>query len=127
MVETLGYLNNIVLDGVPFPHGFYAAFAKLPWLLAYVLLRTLWPTLCRWVRDDLERQDANQHHIIADDPVCYRPLYLYNIAVSQVPPYDFTCDHDYYDYYYDNDDSQLYDDFTSYDQTNNASLPETET
>jgi len=23
--------------------------------------------------------------------------------VSQVPAYDFTCDHDYYEYYYDTD------------------------
>ena len=56
------------------------------------------------MRDDLERKAASQQHIIADKPVCYRPLYLYNIEVSQVPAYDFTCDHDYYDYYYDDYD-----------------------
>jgi len=57
--------------------------------------------LYRWVKDDVERNYANQQHVIADDPVCYRPTYLYDIAVSQVPHYDFTCEHDYYDYYYD--------------------------
>lgn len=55
------------------------------------------------MRDDLQRKVAGEQHVIADEPVCYRPLYLYNIEVSQVPAYDFTCDHDYYDYYYDTD------------------------
>jgi len=59
--------------------------------------------------------DAKSHHeLIADDPVCYRPRYLHNVPVSEVQPFDFTCDHDYYDYYYDTDydqvDSADYDD-----------------
>jgi len=54
------------------------------------------------VRDDLEKSDTSQQRrIVADDPVCYRPRYLHNIAVSDVPRFEFTCDHDYYDYYYD--------------------------
>ena len=65
--------------------------------------------LCRWVRDDLQRKAAGEQHVIADEPVCYRPLYLYNIEVSQVPAYDFTCDHDYYDYYYDTDSESEYE------------------
>jgi len=77
----------------------------------------------RWVRDDVVRTDGTQHRVIADDPVCYRPLYLYNIAVSQVPPYDFTCDHDYYDYYYEDTDAADYES-EHYDtvETNNDTI-----
>jgi len=79
---------------------------------------------CRWVREDLQRKAASEQHVIADEPVCYRPLFLYTVKVSQVPAYDFTCDHDYYDYYYESDSE-----YNNYDDgpapaTNNESIAE---
>jgi len=67
--------------------------------------------LCRWVRLDLERKDAGQQHVIADDPVCYRPKFLHDVDVSQVPRYDFTCEHDYYDYYYETDSEYEFENY----------------
>jgi len=60
--------------------------------------------VCRWVRDDLERKAAGETHIISDDPVCYRPEYLKDIRVSEIPDDEYTCSHDYYDYFYEDED-----------------------
>jgi len=85
-----------------------------------------WSLLCRWVRDDLQRKDVGQQHVIADEPVCYRPKFLYSVAVSQVPAYDFTCEHEYYDYYYDYETDSEYE-FNNYDTraADNDSVEET--
>ena len=81
----------------------------------------------RWVRDDLEKSDTSQQRrIVADDPVCYRPRYLHNIAVSDVPRFEFTCDHDYYDcdhdyydYYYDTESEY---ELSNYDDDDASSM-----
>jgi len=60
--------------------------------------------------------------MIADDPDCYRPDFLHNVPVSQVEEFDFTCLHDYYDYYYDTDydvDDSDYDELSHFDTHNN--------
>jgi len=76
--------------------------------------------LRRWVRDDLEKSDTSQQRrIVADDPVCYRPRYLHNIAVSDVPRFEFTCDHDYYDYYYDTESEY---ELSNYDDDDASSM-----
>jgi len=67
------------------------------------------------VRDDLERREASDQHVIADDPICYRPMYLDGIRVADVPHYDFTCDHDYYDYFYDNEIDESEFELDNYD------------
>jgi Leucine-rich repeat (LRR) protein len=72
------------------------------------------PWLCNclfeWVKVEIDsKKHGNVPSIFADEPTCFRPPTLRDIPLSGVPSDEFTCDHDYYFYYEDNESAAVED------------------
>jgi hypothetical protein len=79
---------------------------------SFCILAKIFLVCCifRWVKVEIDsKKHGNVPSIFADEPTCFRPPTLRDIPLSGVPSDEFTCDHDYYFYYEDNESAAVED------------------